>query len=175
MAAIASASPPTAVDAWDHERAIDDVAERYDGAEYQARIQRLRGGAQRLRDDVGIAGHAHRQTNGRAAGLLAIWAVIHRRGGIPQVQPLRIAHDADNGHRLAGARSALLIEPLADRIAIRQRDAVYRPFKQQTWVAPYLVVRTVQDPQTLVPVLGREIAAVEPGVVTARIRRSRGG
>ena len=49
-------------------------------------------------------------------------------------------------------------------------DAVYRPFRQQTWVAPYLVVRTAEDPQNLVPILGRAIAAVDRDVVITDVR-----
>jgi putative ABC transport system permease protein len=49
-------------------------------------------------------------------------------------------------------------------------DAVYRPFKQQTWVAPYLVVRTTGDPENLVPTVGREIAAVDRGIVITGVR-----
>jgi putative ABC transport system permease protein len=49
-------------------------------------------------------------------------------------------------------------------------DAVYRPFTQQTWVAPYLVVRTAGDPQALVPTIGREIAAVDRGIVISDLR-----
>ena len=49
-------------------------------------------------------------------------------------------------------------------------DAVYRPFRQQTWVAPYLVVRTTEDPESLAVMLGREIAAVDRGMVIADVR-----
>jgi putative ABC transport system permease protein len=49
-------------------------------------------------------------------------------------------------------------------------DAVYRPFKQQPWVAPFLVVRTAIDPQGLVPTLGREIAAADRSTVVSDIR-----
>jgi putative ABC transport system permease protein len=49
-------------------------------------------------------------------------------------------------------------------------DAVYRPFKQQTWVSAYLVVRTTGEPENLVPALGREIAAVDRGIVIADAR-----
>jgi predicted permease len=49
-------------------------------------------------------------------------------------------------------------------------DAVYRPFSQQTWVAPYLVVRTTSDPQDLVPTLGRAIGAVDRNVVVTDVR-----
>jgi predicted permease len=46
-------------------------------------------------------------------------------------------------------------------------DAVYRPFAQQTWVAPYLVVRTDRPPETLVATLRRELAAADRNVVVS--------
>jgi putative ABC transport system permease protein len=49
-------------------------------------------------------------------------------------------------------------------------DAVYRPFAQQTWVAPYLVARTVGDPEYLVTTLRREIAAVDRAIVLSDIK-----
>jgi putative ABC transport system permease protein len=49
-------------------------------------------------------------------------------------------------------------------------DAVYRPFRQQTWMAPYLVARTTGGPDSLVPTLRREIAAVDPGIVISDVR-----
>jgi putative ABC transport system permease protein len=49
-------------------------------------------------------------------------------------------------------------------------DAIYRPFRQQTWVAPYLVVRTAGDPQNLVPTLARAIAAIDRDVVITDVR-----
>jgi putative ABC transport system permease protein len=49
-------------------------------------------------------------------------------------------------------------------------DAVYRPFAQQPWVAPYLVARTAGDPRGLVPVLGRAIAEADPGAVVSDVR-----
>jgi putative ABC transport system permease protein len=49
-------------------------------------------------------------------------------------------------------------------------DAVYRPFTQQTWVAPFLVVRTTADPQALVATLGRAIADTDRGVVISDVR-----
>jgi putative ABC transport system permease protein len=49
-------------------------------------------------------------------------------------------------------------------------DAVYRPFTQQPWVAPFLVVRTAGDPRGLVPILGRAIAEADPGAVVADVR-----
>ena len=49
-------------------------------------------------------------------------------------------------------------------------DAVYRPFAQQAWVAPYLVARTAGDPRGLVPVLGRAIAEADPGAVVSDVR-----
>ena len=49
-------------------------------------------------------------------------------------------------------------------------DAVYRPFAQQPWVAPFLVVRTAGDPRALVPVLGRAIADADRGAVVSDVR-----
>jgi putative ABC transport system permease protein len=49
-------------------------------------------------------------------------------------------------------------------------DAVYRPFAQQTWVAPYLVARTVGDPEYLVTTLRREIAAIDRAIVLSDIK-----
>jgi predicted permease len=53
-------------------------------------------------------------------------------------------------------------------------DAVYRPFKQQTWVAPYLVVRTAGDPQLLVPTVRREIGNIDRGIVVSDVRALEG-
>src|SRR4029078_7009429 len=49
-------------------------------------------------------------------------------------------------------------------------DAVYRPFAQQPWVAPYLVARTAGDPRGLVPGLGRASAEAQPGAVVSDVR-----
>jgi putative ABC transport system permease protein len=49
-------------------------------------------------------------------------------------------------------------------------DAVYRPFEQQTWVAPFLVVRTASDPRTLVDVVRRAIADTDRGTVVSDVR-----
>ncbi len=49
-------------------------------------------------------------------------------------------------------------------------DAVYRPFKQQTWTTVFLVARTVGAPQNFVPTLSREIAAVDRGMVVGDVR-----
>jgi putative ABC transport system permease protein len=48
-------------------------------------------------------------------------------------------------------------------------DAVYRPFRQQPWVAPYLVVRTTGEPGSLVPTLRREIAMLDRAIVLADV------
>ena len=47
-------------------------------------------------------------------------------------------------------------------------DAVYRPFAQQTWVAPFLVARTTDDPERLVPIVRQAIAAVDRDVVISQ-------
>jgi putative ABC transport system permease protein len=49
-------------------------------------------------------------------------------------------------------------------------DAVYRPFTQQPTPAPFLVVRTAVDPQTLVQAVRREIAAADHAMVVNNIR-----
>jgi predicted permease len=49
-------------------------------------------------------------------------------------------------------------------------DAVYRPFKQQTAPAPFLVVRTAVDPQMLIPALRREINIADRSMVVADVR-----
>lgn len=49
-------------------------------------------------------------------------------------------------------------------------DAVYRPFAQQTWGAPFLVVRTEGDAEQLATSIRRHIAAVDPAIVTSEVR-----
>jgi predicted permease len=46
-------------------------------------------------------------------------------------------------------------------------DIVYRPFAQQPWMAPFLVVRTTGDPSGFAPTLRRAIAAADPAIVTS--------
>jgi predicted permease len=48
-------------------------------------------------------------------------------------------------------------------------DIVYRPFAQQPWVAPFLVVRTSGDPADFALTLRRGIAAVDKGIVTSSV------
>ena len=48
-------------------------------------------------------------------------------------------------------------------------DAVFRPFAQQPWVAPFLVVRTVGDPAALAATLRRGIAAADRGIVVSSV------
>jgi len=48
-------------------------------------------------------------------------------------------------------------------------DAVYRPFAQQPWVAPFLVVRTIGDPLEFASTLRREIGRVDRGIVTSSV------
>jgi hypothetical protein len=47
-------------------------------------------------------------------------------------------------------------------------DVVYRPFAQQPWVAPFLVVRTSGDPADFALTLRRGIAAVDKEIVIRR-------
>jgi putative ABC transport system permease protein len=49
-------------------------------------------------------------------------------------------------------------------------DAIYRPFAQEPWIAPFLVARTTTDPAALVPSIRREIAAAGPGIVFSSVR-----
>ena len=55
-------------------------------------------------------------------------------------------------------------------LAVAPGDAVYRPFAQQPWVAPFLVARTAQDSRDVLSVIRREIAAVDPAIVVADVR-----
>lgn len=48
-------------------------------------------------------------------------------------------------------------------------DVVYRPFAQQPWVAPFLVVRTSGDPADFALTLRRGIGAVDKGIVTSSV------
>jgi len=52
-------------------------------------------------------------------------------------------------------------------LAAAPEDVVYRPFAQQTWVAPFLVARTHGDPSSLVSTIRREIAGVDRGIVVS--------
>jgi putative ABC transport system permease protein len=49
-------------------------------------------------------------------------------------------------------------------------DAIYRPFAQQPWIAPFLVARTATDPGTFVSSIRQEIAAAGPGIVFSSVR-----
>jgi predicted permease len=49
-------------------------------------------------------------------------------------------------------------------------DAVYRPFAQQPWIAPFVVVRTTSDPATLLASIRREIVAAGPGIVVSSMK-----
>ncbi len=48
-------------------------------------------------------------------------------------------------------------------------DIVYRPFAQQPWAAPFLVVRTSGDPADFALTLRRGIAAVDSSIVTSAV------
>lgn len=54
-------------------------------------------------------------------------------------------------------------------IAVPAEDTVYRPFAQQPWVAPYLVVRTTGDPADFAQTARRAIAAVDKAVVVSSV------
>src|SRR5262249_1813332 len=48
-------------------------------------------------------------------------------------------------------------------------DSVFRPFMQQSWAAPYVVVRTAGDPAEFTASLRRAIATADPGIVTGAV------
>jgi predicted permease len=48
-------------------------------------------------------------------------------------------------------------------------DIVYRPFAQQPWIAPFLVVRTAGDPSHFAPTLRRAIAEADSAIVTSSL------
>jgi len=48
-------------------------------------------------------------------------------------------------------------------------DAVFRPFAQQAWLAPFLVVRTDGDPASVAPALRKAIGTADRRVVTSAI------
>jgi putative ABC transport system permease protein len=48
-------------------------------------------------------------------------------------------------------------------------DIVYRPFAQQPWTAPFLVVRTTGDPADFGQTLRRGVASTDKGIVVADI------
>ena len=49
-------------------------------------------------------------------------------------------------------------------------DAIYRPFAQQPWIAPFLLARTTTEPGSFASPIRREIAAAGPGIVVSSIR-----
>ena len=49
-------------------------------------------------------------------------------------------------------------------------DAIYRPFAQQPWIAPFLIARTTTDPASVLPSIRREIGAAGPGIVVSSVR-----
>jgi len=49
-------------------------------------------------------------------------------------------------------------------------DAIYRPFAQQPWIAPFLLARTTTEPGSVASPIRREIAAAGPGIVVSSIR-----
>jgi hypothetical protein len=48
-------------------------------------------------------------------------------------------------------------------------DAVYRPFRQQSWPLLFLVARTSGDPEALASMLKREITAVDPALAVSSV------
>jgi putative ABC transport system permease protein len=55
-------------------------------------------------------------------------------------------------------------------VASAPDDQVYRPFAQQSWVAPFLVARTTGDPERLLPAIRRAIGTVDPAIVVSDVR-----
>lgn len=55
-------------------------------------------------------------------------------------------------------------------IASAPDDQVYRPFAQQSWVAPFLVARTTGDPERLLPTIRRTIGTVDRAIVVSDVR-----
>ena len=55
-------------------------------------------------------------------------------------------------------------------LAMPPDDAIYRPFAQQPWIAPFLIARTTTDPATVLPSIRREIGAAGPGIVVSSVR-----
>ena len=55
-------------------------------------------------------------------------------------------------------------------LAVPPDDAIYRPFAQQPWIAPFLIARTTTDPATVLPSIRREIGAAGPGIVVSSVR-----
>lgn len=49
-------------------------------------------------------------------------------------------------------------------------DAMYRPFAQQAWGSPFLVVRSTRDPDAMSTLLRKEVAAVDPEIVVSLVR-----
>jgi putative ABC transport system permease protein len=49
-------------------------------------------------------------------------------------------------------------------------DAVYRPFRQQVWVAPFLVARTTTDPARLVEAIRRTVSAADRATVVSDVK-----
>lgn len=54
-------------------------------------------------------------------------------------------------------------------LAAPPEDVVYRPFAQQPWVAPFLILRTRGDPADFAPTLRRELAAVDKRIVVSSV------
>ena len=52
-------------------------------------------------------------------------------------------------------------------LAAPPEDIVYRPFAQQPWIAPFLVVRTTGDPVAFTPTLRKAIGATDKAIVTS--------
>jgi putative ABC transport system permease protein len=73
-----------------------------------------------------------------------------------------------------GSREVMLVGTVANvkyaRIEGIPEDAVYRPFAQQPWIAPFVVVRTSGDPNAFALSLQCEIASVSRDIVVSRVR-----
>ena len=54
-------------------------------------------------------------------------------------------------------------------LAAQPDDVVYRPFAQQPWAVPYLVVRTSANPADLAVTLRRRLAAIDRAIVVSSV------
>jgi putative ABC transport system permease protein len=91
--------------------------------------------------------------------------VIGRTMKVPQATWLNVRKDSLD-MTLVGVIGNVKYSGLAEP----PDDAIYRPFAQQPWIAPFLVARTTGDPSALLPSIQRAIAAAGPGIVVSGVR-----
>jgi putative ABC transport system permease protein len=91
--------------------------------------------------------------------------------GSPVGQSLRVPSLRDAAGRPRDSQACTVVGVIADvkyaGLAAAPGDVVYRPFAQQPWIAPYLVVRTASDPAAFVRTLRRAIASTDPNIVVS--------